>query len=542
MKIQQKHYRSLLSLFGLAAFLSDPIAASSAPNILLIIADDLGADVCVHKTGGTTPEFWIENGGADAASGGESHKLAGLSLLAQKGVTFTSAWAYPSCAPTRSAAFSGKHAFDTGISYPNSSYWGAGTTTIATTLETVADAYQNGTFGKWHLGENSDADGKLTTLNSPVNSGWHRHTGTLSAGSPSPNYNDWTKYTSVEIPDDGSYYDEPAATAVYSTHAIYEDALAFIQENHNVPWFVTLQLHAPHDPWTTSDLPPSFDGETRYSNSSPTTTNQVYHAQVQDLDYVIQTLIEDLKSVDNPNDASDTATNELRQTLIVFVGDNGTPGGIIPFTANDSQGAKMDLFEGGVHVPMIVADGSRINAGGLASVHSSLIGTSYDGFVHVIDLFATLGKYGGKSSSSLTAESPNSYSFTSFLRTGDTTKLPGRDYNFSQQKPNGSDATISAIAMDFQVGEGTAAETKRYKLIHDGNAADTALNLGYTLYDVSAGESVDLLTEGGLTNDEKVIWQALYDRLVSAGLKHLDSPGGSAVDFPDPSSLTASGT
>lgn len=185
----------------------------------------------------------------------------------------------------------------------------------------------------------------------------------------------------------------------YITTKITDLAIDWIDQQ-NQPWFCWVAYIAPHTPF---HLPPNkMHNQTGLSNNlEDIIANPLpyFHAMIESLDYEIGRLIENI-----PMD-------ELDNTTILFIGDNGTSGRVIqaPF----SQG-KGTLYQGGIHVPLIVSgkNVTRINAREQSLINSS-------------DLFATIAEMTGIK----VPVYENSYSFNSLL----TSNQPGkRNYNYSQ--------------------------------------------------------------------------------------------------------------
>jgi arylsulfatase A-like enzyme len=96
------NYHISLFIFIILASLSGPLKAQQAPNILLIIADDMGLDASpCHK---------------DVAK--YKPHMPTLENLCDKGVRFDNVWAAPMCSPTRAAILTGRHGFRTGVIAP----------------------------------------------------------------------------------------------------------------------------------------------------------------------------------------------------------------------------------------------------------------------------------------------------------------------------------------------------------------------------------------------------------------------------------------
>ena len=124
----------LVFAFTFAAMTS-PALAGKAPNVLIMLADDLGwADVGYHGGPIETP---------------------GIDRLAREGVQFDRFYVTPICSPTRAALVTGRDPMKLGIAYDQLHPWyNAGLPTGEQTLATAfaAAGYQTGLVGKWHLG------------------------------------------------------------------------------------------------------------------------------------------------------------------------------------------------------------------------------------------------------------------------------------------------------------------------------------------------------------------------------------------------------
>ena len=110
-----------------------PAAPAAKPNVVFILADDLG--------------------NADLGYRGSKIKTPNLDRLRAEGVRFTDFHVSPTCSPTRSALFTGRHEFRNGVTHTINER--ERLTLQATTLAQVLKqaGYTNGIFGKWHLGD-----------------------------------------------------------------------------------------------------------------------------------------------------------------------------------------------------------------------------------------------------------------------------------------------------------------------------------------------------------------------------------------------------
>lgn len=120
-----------------ASILSICLASSlqAQDNILLIIADDIGADsFSLYSPADTAP-------------------TPNIDAIANQGVRFTNAWSNPSCTPTRATILTGRYGFRTGIGAPGDQVR-QNEFTIPNALSQAG--YATACFGKWHLGGNTN--------------------------------------------------------------------------------------------------------------------------------------------------------------------------------------------------------------------------------------------------------------------------------------------------------------------------------------------------------------------------------------------------
>ena len=318
-------------------------ADDGTPNVLIVIADDVGIDKVgaygEHPSPPPTPT---------------------LDALAAEGVLFRNAYAYPSCSPTRAATLTGRYGERTGIgaiidSWKNEWELQPDETTLA---ELLGDR-DSSLAGKWHLGS---MQGQPAPLH-PGIQGFDWHAGSM--GNPKDKwphdrdmglgYDRWNKNDNGEVRE----------VRTYMTTDSVDDALARMSAMAE-PWLLVLSFNAAHYP---PHVPPA-DLHTRPGLTDRSSEADRYDAVVEAMDTEIGRLL-------------DTADAELldRTTLLVF-GDNGTPDFAIraPWDPKRSKGS---LYEGGINVPLIVA-GAGITAPGQT-----------DALVHVVDVFATVAEIAG---------------------------------------------------------------------------------------------------------------------------------------------------
>lgn len=362
--------------------------AHAARNVLLIIADDLGAeelesysdDLLDRMTAATTSDAIVDedadgipDGLEDADGDGiadGSVPMPNVDALVDAGVRFSDSWSAPACSPSRAGIFTGN--------YPSHNYVGdvigksntiwtlpMDSETIADRMNTYGAPHTKGLFGKWHLGSTVDE--------LPTAFGWDYFAGRMveaGHGTTDSHYS-W----------DRTVVDEVGAVTTttvtdYDADVEVDDALAWINDQTG-PWWATVAFHAVHDPF---EAPPdSCLGRA----STGTTDREIYREMVECLDVEVGRLIDGIP------------TDDLANTTIIFIGDNGTPGPVSDVYTNAR--AKSSIYEGGLQVPFIVADGAALlgatSTGGKGSVNTP--GRTVDAPVLLVDLFPTLAEITG---------------------------------------------------------------------------------------------------------------------------------------------------
>jgi len=367
-------------------------------NVLLIIADDMGVD----KLGSYADDvLGYREGAANLPD------TPVLDDMAAVGVRFTDAWANPECSPTRAALYTGRHAFRTGVGNAIANGTGGGLERNELTLaEVMVDAgYATGLFGKWHLGENDapDAWGEESWREhsgetfeheiNPITQGWQRFVGTVN-GSVRPmgdgvgGYTDWIAVESecvdCETPEVTVHHREE-----YATDATINDALEWISRQDD-SWFAAVALHAPHSPF---ELPPEGCHYRAGGDSEPVSTIGVYEEMVECMDLRIGELLDGIVDLDD--------------TLVIFMGDNGTVKEVAEHVFDDERG-KYSVYESGVRVPLLIADGRTLAATRPGFSWSADWEHSWRRVergevsepVHVVDLYATIAHIAGADASS----------------------------------------------------------------------------------------------------------------------------------------------
>ena len=295
---------AFLLIASLATAVIDAAAASAAkPNVLLIVADDLGyADV--------------------GFNGGTVFATPNLDRLAATGVIFTDFRACPMCSPTRAGLLTGRWPLRFGMMRavvpPWSRYGIPAEESTLPELLAVAGYSPRGMAGKWHLGH---ARREFLPLANGFTHFYGHYNGAIDY---------FTHERDGEI--DWHHDDRTVREDGYSTDLIGAAASRFVRDAPvGQPWLLYVPFNAPHGPFQAreEDLKkyPQLDGDRR-----------AFAAMVDSMDQAIGRI---LGSVESRPDAANT--------LVLFFSDNGG----IPRVGSSNapyRGAKLTAYEGGTRV------------------------------------------------------------------------------------------------------------------------------------------------------------------------------------------------
>jgi arylsulfatase A-like enzyme len=329
-------------VLGLGA---NPAPAAEKPNVIFILADDLG---------------WTDLG----CQGSKYYETPHIDGLARSGLRFTSAYSCgPNCQPTRAALMSGQYGPRTGV-------YTVGATdrfdtsrrplipvenvqqlplTKRTLGESMKQAgYATALFGKWHLGQ----QGKYH----PGKRGYDRAITSMGL------HFDFATQPNVDYPK-----------GVYLADWLTDQALEFIESNRSRPFFLELHhfaVHAPHQ------AKPGIIGRFQGKPGVGGHHDPRYAAMIASLDESVGRVVARLDEL-----------KFTEKTLVIFTSDNGGVGGYLAAGVKAGEGitdnaplrgGKGMLYEGGVRVPWIANWPGTIRPG------------TTDEPINSVDLFPTL--------------------------------------------------------------------------------------------------------------------------------------------------------
>ncbi|HWV32367.1 MAG TPA: sulfatase, partial [Dyadobacter sp.] len=297
--------------------------AQRKPNIVVILADDLGY-------------------GDIGTFGATDIRTPNIDGLAANGIKLTSFYSTsPVCSPTRAALITGRYPRRLGIDHV---FFPESFTGIPSDEVTIAEAlkgngYRTAIFGKWHLGHHRQF--------LPLQNGFDEYYGI-------PYSNDMMGVVYLR----GNDVDSIKVNQKYITQTYTKEAVRFIDQNKDKPFFLYITHNMPHVPIYAS---PKFEGKSKRG---------LYGDVIEELDWSVGEVVKALKK------------NGLEEnTLVVFTSDNG------PWLIFDVEGGsagplrqgKGTTFEGGQRVPAVAYWPGKIKPG-----------TVYDDLASQLDLYPTI--------------------------------------------------------------------------------------------------------------------------------------------------------
>jgi arylsulfatase A-like enzyme len=303
MRHLQFFYHIILGLIFFNGFILSAPAQISRPNIIYIMADDMGyADLsCYGHKGYQTPN---------------------LDKLASQGVKFMNAYAAAAlCTPTRTAFMTGRYPARTPVGLMEPLRSGhkdsiVGLTPNYTSVATLLQqsGYETLLVGKWHLG--------FTPEYSPVKNGFDYFFGFHSGGS------DYISHTDSKGHADLYENETPVKREGYLTDIWMEKAVEIIQRKHAKPFFLSIMFNATHWPWQAPGDKPYPDTMNWRKGGS----KEKYAAMVKSMDDAVGKI---MQAIDDQKLANNT--------VVIFTRDMG------PYS-----GMKDELLEGGIREPAFV--------------------------------------------------------------------------------------------------------------------------------------------------------------------------------------------
>ncbi|NOU36311.1 MAG: sulfatase-like hydrolase/transferase [Kiritimatiellaceae bacterium] len=344
-----------------AAFAGNSDNAVLPPNIVIILADDLGyADLSIH--------------------GAKDIKTPNIDALFQGGMEFKEAYvAYPACGPSRASLMTGRHHLRFGFSgNPDQVVPTAPGNLLGLPKEEITlpellkkQGYATGMFGKWHLGTQPECH--------PMNRGFDEFYGFLNS------LYRYFDLGNMGLPDSMQRGFRRVVEKEYLTDAFARESADFIERHKNGPFFMYVPFSAPHTPLM-YDKDPGNASIPLDGTDDVVENRRMLVNMVEGMDRGVGTIMQKLK-----------ACGLEENTLVFFLSDNGGPERTGAYNNGLLRGYKGSLLEGGMRVPMAAYWPGKIKPGRSCS-HPVL----------ATDIFATsIETAGGKLPADRTYDSKN---------------------------------------------------------------------------------------------------------------------------------------
>jgi arylsulfatase A len=310
--ITRREFLSRAALISVGSVLPN-LPLSTRPNVILIMADDLG-----H--------------GSLGCYGQQQIQTPNIDTLAAGGMRFTQTYSpAPVCSPTRWSLLTGNH---TGHAH--------NTINLYTELEAQdltfpellqAAGYETAIFGKWGVGT-------VAGGNSPIQRGFDHFLGYIDHIEAWDYYPPtlWRDDTQISIPEN-----QQGARGLYIPDLLAGEAIQFMARPRLKPFFLYLPFTLPHAngnlPWPELFQVPS---DAPYTEMPWPQEHKNYAAMVTHLDSLVGTILQALEGL-----------GIAQNTLVIFASDNGSAVNFFGDTGG-LRGEKATLHEGGIRIPLLV--------------------------------------------------------------------------------------------------------------------------------------------------------------------------------------------
>ncbi len=354
-----------------------PTGVDQPPNIIVIVADDLGFNDITFYGGG------IANGSVPTPN---------IDSIAKQGMHFANGYAgNGTCAPSRAALLTGRFPTRVGFEftpappafarltagdgfieqnaehYPDSDHLGLPGSELTLPEMLKAKEYHSVALGKWHLGATDgmkpNDQGFDEFLGFLAGAGLFMEEGDDQVVNSKQGFDPIDKFLWANLKYAVRFNDsERFRPNSHMTDYLSREAVKAINANRNRPFFLYLAYNAPHTPLQAEKA--DYDALSHINDH----TERTYAAMLRGLDRGIGEVLTAL---------SDNGIDD--NTIVIFTSDNGGAGYLgLPDINKPYRGWKITFFEGGIHAPYFIRWPKKIAAG-----------SRYDSAVAHVDIFST---------------------------------------------------------------------------------------------------------------------------------------------------------
>lgn len=308
-----KHTLIVVAALWMAHAAISPAVAAAQPNLILIVADDLGFETI-------------------GANGGTSYRTPVLDQLAANGVRFTHCFVQPLCTPTRVQLMTGQSNVR---NYVRFGFMDPQSVTFANLLK--AAGYVTGITGKWQLGREPDLPKKF---------GFDEFCLWQHTRRPPRYANPGLEINGIE---------KDFSNGEYGPDLVNDYAIEFVSRHKDEPFFLYYPMMLTHSPYQPTPDSPDWD---------PKAHGEKVHVQVKHFGDMVEYMDKLIGKLVAKLDSLGLRDN----TLILFVGDNGTGKGTRSMMGDRVViGGKGSTTAAGMHVPLIANWPAKIATGKVCS-------------------------------------------------------------------------------------------------------------------------------------------------------------------------------
>jgi len=308
---------SLCASLTMSAAVADTKEKIEKPNILFILADDLGKE-------------WI------SAYGAEDIKTPNIDELANQGIRFDNVWSHPQCTPSRVSLITGQYPYRNGwVNHWDAPRWGQGyldwqqNQSIAKIMKDAG--YATAAAGKWQVNDFRIEPEAMTKHGFDDYAMWTGY----ETGVPASAERYWNPY--IHTKKGSKTYPGEFGEDIFS-----DFLLNFVEKNKAQPWFAYFAMNLPHSPYTTTPHKSKLDNNL-----------DKHKAMVEYADFILAKMIKRLEEM-----------GERENTIIIWTTDNGTNKSLVgTLNGRKVRGGKQKTTENGINSPFIISSPGLVPTG-----------------------------------------------------------------------------------------------------------------------------------------------------------------------------------